>query len=273
MFELPPPEDDGLYIPRRVGEQSKDKHYFLRRYVDAFTTAMRDKWELHYIDLFAGAGVERLKDSNDLDWGSPLIAAQAPFPFHALHFCEKNRRKFDALKSRLARFRPDSQIIHGDANENVDEIVGRIPKKGSLSLAFLDPYGFHLDYETLISLSAIRADLVIFFPDHLDALRNWERNYLDNPESNLDRCLGPGADWRSLLDETPAERRAERLRNLYVNQLETHLGYKYFEHQRICYRRHPLYVLILCARHELAAKLWREIAHKGPDGQIHIPFH
>lgn len=272
MFELPAPEDDGLYIPKKVGEQSKDKHYFLRRYVDAFTTAMRNKWELHYIDLFAGAGVERLKDSNALDWGSPLIAARAPFPFHALHFCEKNRRKFDALKSRLARFRPDSQIIHGDANENVDEIVGRIPKKGSLSLAFLDPYGLHLDYETLRSLSAIRADLVIFFPDHLDALRNWERNYLDNPESNLDRCLGPGANWRSLLDETPAERRAERLLNLYVSQLKTHLGYRHFEYQRICYKQHPLYVLILCARHELAARLWREIAQKGPNGQRHMLF-
>ena len=37
MFELPAPEDDSLYIPKKkVGEQSKNKHYFLRRYVDAF---------------------------------------------------------------------------------------------------------------------------------------------------------------------------------------------------------------------------------------------
>lgn len=271
MFELPAPPEDGLYIPE-VGEQSKDKHYFLRRYVDAFTTAMRKKWELHYIDLFAGAGVERLRDSNELDWGSPLIAAQAPFRFHALHFCEKNGRKFDALKSRLARFRPDSQVIRGDANESVNEIVGRIPKKGSLSLAFLDPYGLHLDYETLRSLSTIRADLIIFFPDHLDALRNWEHNYLDNPESNLDRCLGPGADWRSLLDETPAERRAEQLRDLYKSQLETHLGYRHFEYQRICYKQHPLYVLILCARHERAAEFWRKVARIKPDGQRTFRF-
>lgn len=62
MPELPPPDDDGLIIPE-VGEWSRDKHHFLRRYIHAFTTAMKDKgWSgLHYIDLFAGAGMERIK--------------------------------------------------------------------------------------------------------------------------------------------------------------------------------------------------------------------
>jgi len=75
MFELDPPKNDDLYIPQ-VREHSRDKHYFLMRYIDAFTTSMRDKWNgLHYIDLFAGAGVERLSESGNLNWGSPLIAA------------------------------------------------------------------------------------------------------------------------------------------------------------------------------------------------------
>ena len=70
-----------------------------------------------------------------------------------------------------------SQLLHGDANEKICEIVREIPRR-TLTLAFLDPYGLHLDYETLKVLSSIRADLIIFFPDHLDALRNWEYNYL-----------------------------------------------------------------------------------------------
>jgi len=266
MFELPPPEDDGLFIPI-VGQQSSDKHYFLMRYIDIFTTSMKGKWEgLHYIDLFAGAGIERLKDSKELDWDSPMIAAKARYRFERLHLCEKNKQKFDALKRRIQQIRPDSQLLRGDANEKVHEIVGEIPK-GSLSLAFLDPYGLHLDYETLKVLSAVRADLIIFFPDRLDVLRNWERIYLGDPNSNLDRCLGPGADWRSLFEETPAEYRAERLRKLYVSQLKTHLGYTHFEYERISYKGHPLYILILCARHKLAAELWRKIAEKKPDGQ------
>ncbi|MCK4292030.1 MAG: three-Cys-motif partner protein TcmP [Planctomycetes bacterium] len=271
MFQLPPPKDDGLYIPT-VGQHSKAKHYFLTRYIDAFTTAMKDKWgELHYIDLFAGAGIEKLRDSKELNWGSPMIAAQARFPFNRLHLCEKSKRKFDALKSRIQEKHPNPQVLHGDANIGIHEIVSDIGQN-SLSLAFLDPYGLHLAYETLRSLSAVRTDLIIFFPDHLDALRNWEHNYLDNPNSNLDRCLGPGADWRSLLDKTPAEYRAERLRNLYVSQLKAHSGYSYFEYERISHKKHPLYILILCGRHKLAAELWRKIAEKKPDGQRTFPF-
>ena len=91
MHELPVPEDDGLLTPE-VGDWSRDKHHFLWRYLNAFTTAMRNKaWAgLHYIDLFAGAGIERLKGSGELDWGSPLLAAQAKHPFAQLHLCEKN---------------------------------------------------------------------------------------------------------------------------------------------------------------------------------------
>lgn len=72
MTEPSPPQDDGLYIPT-VGQWSSQKHYFLRRYINAFTTSMKNKWSaLHYIDLFAGAGIERLKDFRELDWGSPM---------------------------------------------------------------------------------------------------------------------------------------------------------------------------------------------------------
>jgi len=274
MFELPQPKDDGLYIPPEgVGEWSQHKHYFLTRYIDAFTTSMSNKkWQgLHYIDLFAGAGIERLKKSRRLVWGSPMIAAKAPHKFARLHICEKNKRKFDALKSRIGEIRQDSQLLNGDANEKISEIVKDIPQ-GSLSLAFLDPYGLHFDYETLKVLSNIRADLIIFFPDHLDALRNWEYNYLDNPNSNLDHCLGYGTDWRSLLNKVPSQQRAEVLRKLYVGQLRDQLGYTEFEYERISLKQHPLYILIFCSRHKLAAKLWRGISVKKPNGQRTFRF-
>jgi three-Cys-motif partner protein len=194
-----------------------------------------------------------------------LIAVQAPHPFTKLHLCEKNKRNYVALKGRVERIKPDSQILHGDANKKIHEIVKEIPKD-TLSLAFLDPYGLHLDFETLKILSDIRADIIIFFPDHLDALRNWEKHYLSNPLSNLDRCLGPGVDWRSIINKTARERLAEALRGLYVKQIQS-LGYTQFEYERITMKGHPLYILIFCSRHELAAKLWRAISEKKPDGQ------
>jgi len=270
MFQLDPPEDDGLHIPL-VKEHSKDKHYFLARYIDAFTTSVKDKWPgLHYIDLFAGAGIERLNGSGALDWGSPLIAAQARHPFSGLHLCEKDNKKHQALRHRICKLGLDPQVLRGDANKRVNEIVREVPRK-TLSLAFLDPYGLHLAFDTIEKLSDIRADLVIFFPDRLDALRNWERHYLHNPDSNLDRCLGSGADWRSILDTTPQDHLAEALRELYVAQIRS-LGYSEFRYQRIEAKGHPLYVLILCSRSKIAAKLWAGISSKEPNGQRRLPF-
>jgi three-Cys-motif partner protein len=270
MPELPQPQDDGLYIPE-VGEWSSDKHYYLMRYMDAFTTSMRDKWQgLHYIDLFAGAGIERLRESKALEWGSPMLAAQTRFPFTQLHLCEKSRTKFKALKARIGQVMAGTQLLHGDANESTDEIISEIPER-TLSLAFLDPYGLHLEFETLKKLSDVRADLIIFFPDHLDALRNWEMHYLQDANSNLDRCLGAGADWRSTLDATPHDSLAEVLRKLYVQQIAS-LGYTEFEYRRIYAKGHPLYVLIFCSRDPFAAGLWQRISNKESDNQRMLPF-
>jgi len=235
--------------------------------MDAFTTSMREKWDgLHYIDLFAGAGIERLKDSKALEWGSPMLAVHARYPFSQLHLCEKSGTKHKALTARVSQKRADSQILCGDANRCIDEIVQEIPMTSTLSLAFLDPYGLHLEFETLRKLSDIRADLIVFFPDHIDALRNQEMHYLQDSNSNLDRCLGPGADWRTVRDVTPTDRLAEALRNLYVDQIRS-LGYCEFEYQRIYMKGHPLYILIFCSRSTVAAKLWRGISIKESDNQ------
>jgi three-Cys-motif partner protein len=142
--------------------------------------------------------------------------------------------------------------------------VDEIPQ-GALSLAFLDPDGLHLAFDTLRKLARIRTDLITLFPDHMDALRNWERHYLNDPASNLDKCLGTGADRRSILDSKPRTQLAAELRKLYVGQIRT-LGYSFFVYQPIHAKGHALYVLILRARHELAVQLWRAISEKEPNG-------
>jgi three-Cys-motif partner protein len=272
MSALPPPEDDGLLIPE-VGEWSQHKHYFLLRYIDAFTSSQKAKnWKgLHYVDLFAGAGIERIKATGHLGWGSPLIAAQAPKAFTKLHLCEKSVRKHHALKTRVEKLRPDSQILQGDANTKVTEITADVPQ-GALSLVFLDAYGLHLHYNTLKTLAALRADLIVFFPDYLDALRNWATYYLRNQMSNLDLCLGRDTNWRAVLSDVSSSKRPEALRALYIDQIKK-LGFAHFDLQRISLPGgQPLYTLIFCSRSQFAARLWRSIAAKKPDGQRTFDF-
>lgn len=274
MFELPPPQDDGLNVPQ-VGVWSRDKYYFLGRYIDAFTTAMHKKnaWSaLHYIDLFAGAGIVRLEGSKQLEWGSPLIAAQSPHRFTGLHFCEQNKNRYDALEQRARKLNGGSslQILHGDANKVVGEIVEAIPS-GALSLAFLDPYGLHLHFATLKRLARKRMDLIIFFPDHLDALRNCEFVYHDDPNSNLDVVLGR-ADWRDELARAPRDKWADVLRRLYCNKIAS-LGYTQFDFERISLPNgRPLYLLIFCSRSQVAAKIWAGVSSKKPDDQRTFDF-
>ena len=267
-----PPNDDGLITPE-VGDWSGDKHHFLWRYLNAFTTAMRGKkWKgLHYIDLFSGAGIERLKTSQRLGWGSPLLAAQAKHPFTRLHLCEKKPGKCNVLAQRLQKFPQPSEplVLCGDANAKVDEIVGPIPPR-ALCLAFLDPYGFHLDFETVRALSLRRMDLIIFFPDHVDALRNWNFNYA-KPGSSLDRFMGSGADWLGALQRSPQTKLAEVLREVYISRLKT-LGYKHFEYERISRPGHPLYLLIFCSNHPAGGKIWRGISSIKPDAQRTFDF-
>lgn len=272
MLELPDPVDDGLVIPE-VGEWSRDKHHFLRRDVDAFTTAMKDKpWEgLHYIDLFAGAGMERLRDTGRLDWGSPLIAAQSTHPFNGIHCGEMDAAKCDALCKRLTPFRARTaiQIVAGDANVRVQEIVAVLPKR-CLSLAFLDPYGLHLHFDSLRTLAERRADLIIFFPDRLDLLRNATEYYFSDPDSNLDHALGT-QDWRRVWDGTPESRRAQTMRSLYVDRLRV-LGYREFDYEPVPATGRRLYWLVFASRHPRGVDIWRRVATRKPDGQRTFDF-
>ena len=272
MLELSKASDDGL-ITMSVGEWSNDKHHFLFRYLDAFTTAMkRKKWSgLHYIDLFCGPGLLKLESGDQFIWGSPLIAAHCA-GLDSLHLCDANPDFIKAVRDRIERIRPQGNVEYydGDANEKVNDIVAKIPK-GGLSLAFLDPFGLHLHFKTLEVLAKHRVDLIIFFPDRLDALRNCENVYKDRPNSNLDKVLGTKADWRSLFDNTPQDSRAEGLRDLYIKSIRT-LGYSEFEYERISTRAGPLYLLIFCSHHPAGSKIWNNISRIKPDGQRTLDF-
>ena len=271
MFRLPPLKDDGLYIPI-VGEQSRDKHFFLRKYVDIFTTSMKGKWKgLHYIDLFAGAGIEKLRRSHELAWGSPMIAVHAPKPFDKLHLCELDPQRREALEQRVRVIRPDTQILKGDANKEINRIASEIPQ-GTLSLAFLDPYSLQVDFNTLEILQTKRADLIIYFPDRLDILRNWKHYYYGDPHSKLDRHLGLDSNWRSVLDNAPPNRRVECLRELYVRRLKEKLGYPHVEYERIPSDGRPLYYLVFCSRSKLGEEFWRQICRTKPGGQRTFDF-
>lgn len=83
--------------------------------------------------------------------------------------------------------------------------------------------------------------------------------------------MGSGADWLGAMEQSPQDKWAEILREVYIGQLRT-LGYKYFEHERISAHGHPLYLLIFCSKHHAGGKIWRGISSIKPNAQRTFDF-
>lgn len=189
--------DDGLPV-RSAGQWTKDKLFFWNRYLEITTSAMvgsRHWAAVVYVDLFAGPGVLQLRDSGQRIPGSVVLAANTPKPFDRLLVCEKDQDIAAACEARLkaSGVANRSSVFVGDCNERISDLVREIPDR-SLTLAFVDPEGLHVHFDTLLALARDRrVDLLILLADKMDAVRNIARYY--NRESpNLDRFLGDQCD-------------------------------------------------------------------------------
>lgn len=199
--------------------------------------------------------------------GSPLIAAGAPKPFTKILLCEKDKLLADACESRLAQRLPAEQfrMFPGDCNACVHELCSEIPRR-ALTLAFLDPTGLHLSFQTVQTLSRCgRVDLLILFPDAVDILRNAGQLYFDQPVSN----------WRKAKSELESsEPSAERrlYASIYKQQLRRHAGYDHFAEEVIRGSHGPLYRLIYATKHPLGIDFWDKSIKKEFGGQQRLPF-
>ena len=78
--------DDSLFIPE-VRQWSLEKYRLVGSYCDIFTTGMKNKWDqLVYIDLFAGAGYARIKETRLVYRSSALIALSFANSIYKIHF-------------------------------------------------------------------------------------------------------------------------------------------------------------------------------------------
>lgn len=111
-----------------------------------------------YVDLFAGTGLVKIKDSKDdqIMPGSPLIAAQAESPFEYIICVEQNKEACAILKTRLKQTNhPNFKVIHGDCNKNISEVIDSIKANvcNPILLTFVDPEGLQIKFATLKKLN------------------------------------------------------------------------------------------------------------------------
>lgn len=236
------------------------------------------KWSggLVYVDLFGGPGVCKVRESDKRIPGSPLLAAWAPKPFRKILICEKEIELAHALNARLASINVANRadVIVGDCNSVISLLVEKIPDR-ALTLSFVDPEGLHVHFDTLRTLTMNRqVDLAVLFADRMDIVRNVNL-YASQLDSNLDRFLGPGSNWREQwrnLANQDAEHTCQLFGDIFKGQLKRELGLREFSDQVYKSARSALYRIIYASRHPLGLKFWNEISKIDRGGQRTLGF-
>ncbi len=267
--------DDGLVCPK-VGKWAEEKHGLVSFYAKLFSTGMKDKWdERVYIELYAGAGYSKIRDTSITIVGSPLQALTLEHPFDKYIFCEEQTDLLEALKARVKRIAPSADVsyVPGDCNEHVKEICSSIPLASRehtvLSLCFVDPCDIGIKFETLSALSTRYVDFLVLLALHMDANRNYA-HYIRPESVKVEELLGTKT-WRdrwsvAQSDAVPFPR---FLAQEFANSMAT-LGYLplplyKMKEVRSDEKNLPLYHLALFSRSERAYKFWDEVLKYSTD--------
>lgn len=284
-------EDDGL-VMRPCGEWTAEKLDYLERYVGMFTAAMRGRpWRaLNYIDLFSGPGKCRISGSGKVLPGSPLIALGTRYPFSHCYYGDIDPSNIRALQQRLSGLQgADSRTtcIVGDANRIVHDVVqsvlmddqARSPGQWrSLNLAFLDPEAFELCWDTVVALSQIRCDLIIYYPQ--SALHRNLRQFVESDRNTVADTFFGGPEWREVVRKAwlagpPSVAVHRQLMDLYKDKLSA-LGYGEVLRDdetgdqpliRNAANNAPLYRLLFASKSPLGNSFWHKVTRRDLHGQ------
>lgn len=263
------PAPDGLPA-QCVGQWAADKHYYLQQYIEA-TRAVRAGYRppkghggAAFIDLFAGPGIVRVRESGEIRDGSPMVAFRhAEAPFTQLVLCDLAPENVRALRARTAGDASRVTVVEGDCNEKIEQAAAAIPEHG-LNIALVDPFALQaLKFSTLKRLAAFkRMDLVVHFPT-ADIKRNLGQN--ENTKRWLDEALGTN-EWSTKITSSTD---VAGLIEVFKKQLGT-LGYQ-SQHVRSEPIRNnqnaTLYYLVYASKSDRGDKIWQSITKNKPSGQ------
>jgi len=272
-------DDDKLPVSE-VGEWALDKHERLRRYVRV-TRGVRKKWltpmgpglvpaGATYIDLFCGPGRSRIRDTDRVIDGSPVVAASAAAeggaPFTRVLLADVDASLVHASCARLAARGIAADGFEGPASETATEIVKVLDPHG-LHFAFLDPFNLgDLAFTALEQLANLKRMDMLIHVSVQDLQRNLRRN-IDRGDSALDR-FAPG--WRQRVD---VGARDDVIRAAIFDHwvgliraldMQPCQGTELVSGER----NQRLYWLVLVARHERAGELWDKIRNISGQGRL-----
>jgi three-Cys-motif partner protein len=267
--------DDGLPT-NAIGPWAEDKYRYLGMYAELFATGMKNKWRHRiYLDLFSGPGYSRVRDTNRLVLGSPMIALSIPDPFDVYVFADENQVSLDALRTRVGRLSPPLAVTYlpGDANDKADrviEVISNTPRTSTLAFCFLDPYKLNIHFDTVRRIAEGRAiDFLILLALYIDANRNIQF-YVREGNKTIDLFLGDG-EWRDRwkIAERTGDTIVEFLASEYSTRM-SQIGYLPMRIEdmvkiRTRDKNLPLYYLAFFSKHKTGLKFWEQVRKYATD--------
>jgi three-Cys-motif partner protein len=192
------------------GLWTEQKLKALGDYLQFFPVALGKKFDLVYIDTFAGSGKCTIKvgpNGERTIEGSAAIALQ--HRFDRFFFIEQRRKHVRALEElkRDHRYGSRITIIHGDARKDLSGVLAAINWRTTRGVLFLDPYGLQCTWDMVKEVAATEALDVFFLVSVSGLTRQAARSVADidaDKEAALDRFLGTAA-WRDALYKPPAQ--------------------------------------------------------------------
>lgn len=163
------------------GDWTEEKITAFMKYVRAYLEIMKDKkfFRLLYFDGFAGSGtISPDEDPTQFIQGvaSQVLSISKPREFDIYLFVEKNPDYAECLKELIDSKYPNKRVrvAVGDCNDKLVQLGDymRHPKQKDVrGLAFIDPYGMQLNWNTLAALSGVKMDVWILVPTGMGIVR------------------------------------------------------------------------------------------------------
>ncbi len=270
-----------------VGPWAARKLEALEKYLNFYTTTLsKKKFRKVYIDAFAGSCVSQIRNREKCDdlnllldlqdyeavdefiLGSPIRALNTTYAFDEYYFFDLDHRRVDALK-RLKDFYPAKSINVevGDANPLIQQLASKLNAPHIKGVAFLDPYGPHLDWATIEALAKTKNfEVIINFPVAMaiNRLITKSGEIPDNWRAQLSTCFGTN-DWRERVYSVESdlfgelvrrkkENASNRLLDLYMDRLKKIFAYVSTPYLVRNTHNSPLYYLIWAGPHPLGLK-------------------
>lgn len=160
------------------GNWTEAKMEIVVDYAKAYLTIMnKQTWvKTLYFDGFAGSGLIGDKENEEAITGTALriLDIQDPKPFDIYYFVEKDERNKLSLQSKIEKnhFGKNAHVVQADCNAKLIDMANFLKNNNKYrALAFIDPYGMTVNWDSIAVLKGLGIDLWILVPTGLGVNR------------------------------------------------------------------------------------------------------